>query len=388
MKITASQMATTFGKINSSAGAVALTAPSWFHRKGAVVGSQGLTLKADQLTTTQGSLDSEGKILLQTKQWSSQDVPSNTWYTLRGIQGVDLQVEQEMKPGVFVESAAGKVTLKTKKMGGASSAFLGHGGVEIAVETPWKQGGNITSKAGKIQLQAPSFHHTFGVLSGHQGVDLLLSKALLGCATLQEVTSEAGAITIKAHTLTQTGTGLTGSRGVVLNLTGTANMDRVTSREGKVEITAASLKPGVGNVIQGNHGVSLNLKQALATQTHFLSSEGTLSMNAPSFQLGGTLQGKDIKIKASQGIDVGSEVTAQTLWMEAPEVQVCPEGVVAASDIQARGDRFGFQGTMLSKSHHFIFKRTIYLAPGGKHLDLPKYQPNFINQRLAQGPLL
>ncbi|MGL4825694.1 MAG: filamentous hemagglutinin N-terminal domain-containing protein, partial [Alphaproteobacteria bacterium] len=136
VNITASQMATTFGKINSSAGAVTLTSPSWFHRKGAVVSAQGLTLKADQLTTTQGSLDSEGKILLQTKQWSSQDVPPNTWYTLRGIQGVDLQVEQEMKPGVFVESAAGKVTLKAKKMGGASSAFLGHGGVEIAVETP------------------------------------------------------------------------------------------------------------------------------------------------------------------------------------------------------------------------------------------------------------
>ncbi|MGL4824753.1 MAG: hypothetical protein ACRC4G_00945, partial [Alphaproteobacteria bacterium] len=273
-------------------------------------------------------------------------------------------------------------------MGGASSAFLGHGGVEIAVETPWKHGGNITSKAGKIQLQAPSFHHTFGALSGHQGVDLLLSQGPLGSATLQEVTSEAGAITIKAHTLTQTGTGLTGTRGVSLNLTGPANMDRALSREGKVEITADSLKPGVGNVIQGTHGVSLNLKQALATQTHFLSSEGTIFMNAPSFQLGGTLQGKDIKIKASQGIDVGSEVTAQTLWMEAPEVQVCPEGVVVASDIQARGDWFGLQGTMLSDSYHLLFNRTIYLAPGGKQLDLPQDQPHFIAQRLAQGPLL
>ncbi|MGL4426400.1 MAG: hypothetical protein ACRCUQ_01405, partial [Alphaproteobacteria bacterium] len=338
VSITATKMAETFGDIHSS-GDVMLTSPSWFHRMGFVMSAQGLTLKADQLTTTQGMLDSGGKILLQTKQWSSQNVPPNTCYILRGVQGVDLQVEQEMKPGVFVESAAGKVTLKAKKMGEASRSFLGHGGVEIAVETPWKQDGNISSKAGKIQLQAPSFHHTYGAIAGHQGVDLVLSQGPLGSATLQDVVSEAGAITLKAHTLTQTGKGLTGTRGVSLNLTGPANVDRVVSREGKVEIAAAALKRGIGNTIQGNQGITLNLKQALATQTHFLSQGGTLSLNAPSFQFGGTLQGKEIKIKASQGIDVGSEVTAQTLWMEAPEVQVCAEGVVAASDIQARGDR-------------------------------------------------
>ncbi|MGL5784086.1 MAG: hypothetical protein ACRCYZ_01170, partial [Alphaproteobacteria bacterium] len=182
---------------------------------------------------------------------------------------------------------------------------------------------------------------------------------------------------------------LQGVRGITVEAEKNVELEgSLESSAGKVEITADSLKPGVGNVIQGTHGVSLNLKQALATQTHFLSLQGTLALNAPSFQLGGRLQGKDIKVTANDKLYVGSEVTAQTLWLQAPDLQTFPESLVAASDIQARGDRFGLQGTMLSKSHHFIFKRTIYLAPGGKHLDLPKDQPNFINQRLAQGPLL
>jgi filamentous hemagglutinin family protein len=387
--VNAAQVAETSGTITSAVGAVALTAPTWFHRKGAVRGFKDVTLKADQLTTSQGSLDSKGRILLHAKQWSAQDVAPKTWYTLRGVQGVDLQIEQEMNAEAFVRSTAGKLTLKTKRMvGNYSCHFSGYGGVEIAVETPWQHAGDIISHAGRVHLQAPSFRHTCGSLSGHQGVELTLSQEPLGRATLKDVVSEAGVITVKAHTVEQTGPALKGALGVVLNLTGQAKVDQVVSREGKIEITADALKPGMGNVIQGTRGITLNLKEALATQTHFLSPEGTLSMNAPSFQFGGTLQGKAIEITAARGIDVGSEVIAHTLSMQAPEVQICPESFVAASDIQLRVGLFALQGTILKNYYKSHYTQAIYIAPSGKNVDLPQDQPDFISQRLAQGPTL
>jgi filamentous hemagglutinin family protein len=373
------------GSIKAISGKLSLAAPTFrLKRQGGLSGNDGVVITASKTAETFGNItSSDGNIVLTTPTWLHDEG------VVKGSKGIEVKVGQTCEIEGSLNSAEGKITLKTKKMDVTNaSSFLGHGGVEIAVETPWQYEGDIISKAGKIRLQAPSFHHTHGSLSGHQGVEFVLNQTSSGFARLQDVVSKAGIITVKAHTVTQTGTELKGARGVVLKLTGSANVDRVVSRDGKVEITADTLKRGVGNVIQGTQGITLNLKQALATRTHFISPKGTLALSAPSFQLGGTLQGKDIKITGTQGIDVGSEVVANTLWIQAPEVQVCPQGFVAASDIQLRGDRFALQGTMLSNSYNFLCKYAIYVAPSGKWLPIPQEQPQFIPQRLAQGPLL